>query len=231
MDFLKTLIISIFMLTTLNLPANADTELWNAVDVRIPLQKENIWLPSRFDTFTVSQLAPRFDGGLGILRFSLGPQWDFTPGFSLGLLGDIIYVGIPGGKSTQEYRFNIEPVFRGKFMPELKWIDRTRIEYRYFPTRSNWRVRNLLRLNWTGFSEAWIPYLANEVFIEYPQGFNQNRSILGVRHVFDRSLQMDMGYMQRWRKGNDNTWTADHILMLFLFFAPPDYAKDVHGGE
>lgn len=212
-------------------PARADLESWDAVDLRIPLAHETPLSPARLNVFSVAQLAPRFDGGLGIMRFSVGPQWDLSPQFSFGLLGDVVYVGVPGGKSTQEYRLNFEPVVRGRFLPELAWVDRTRIEYRYFPNRSNWRARNLFRLNWSGLSDEWVPYLANEVFVEYPQGFNQNRSMLGVRHVFDSSLQMDIGYMLRWRKASDETWSADHILMLFLFFAPPDQAAQPPGGE
>ncbi len=216
----------------LSLPALADVESWQAVDVRIPIQNnDQIWIPRRLNVFTIAQLAPRFESGLGILRYSVGPQWEFNPHFSLGLLGDIIYVGVPGGKNTQEYRLNIEPVFRGRFLPELSWIDRTRLEYRSFPDRSNWRVRNLLRLNWSGWSQEWIPYLANEVFLEYPQGFNQNRSFLGVRHVMDRANQLDIGYMWRSRKSATGNWEHDHILMLFLFFAPPDQAHNLLGGE
>jgi hypothetical protein len=232
MKLFKLAILTFLFFSFQLVPAMADPEYWQAANVRIPMHKqESIWAPSSLNIFTVAQLSPRFDGGLGILRFSVGPQWDLTPNFSLGLLGDIIHVGVPNGKSTQEYRFNIEPVFRGKFLPELSWLDRSRIEYRQFPNRSNWRVRSLIRVNWSGFSKEWVPYLANEVFLEYPQGFNQNRSILGVRHAFRSDLQMDLGYMLRWRMASDSTWSADHILMLFLFFAPPEDIQNVHGGE
>ena len=161
----------------------------------------------------------------------MGPQWDLTPQFSFSVLGDTIYIGGSGGKHNQEYRLNFEPIFRGKLFPELSWLDRTRIEYRWFPDHSNWRARNLLRLNWNGLSQDWIPYTAHEIFVEYPQGFNQSRHIVGVRHVLDRANQIDIGYMWRWRKDNSGNWENDHILMLFLFFAPPDYAQNVTGGE
>lgn len=233
MKLLQSIALSLLTLAGLSQTVWAELESWTAVDVRIPVQSSEteVWIPSRLNVFTIAQLAPRYEGGLGILRYSLGPQWDFNPNFSLSVLGDVIYLGVPGGKNTQEYRLNIEPVLRGKFLPELSWLDRTRLEYRAFPAHSNWRLRNLLRLNWTGLSQDWIPYTAHEIFLEYPQGFNQSRHILGVRHLLDRANQIDIGYMWRWRKANSGLWDNDHILMLFLFFAPPDYAQQVTGGE
>lgn len=211
----------------------AEVESWNAVDVRIPLrsQHQTGLIPSRLNIFTIAQLAPRFDAGLGVLRYSMGPQWDINAQFSLALLGDVVYLGGINGKNNQEYRLNLEPVLRGKLLPELSWLDRSRIEYRWFPEHSSWRARNLIRLNWTGLSAGWIPYTAHEVFIEYPEGFTQSRHVLGIRHVIDQATQLDIGYMWRWRKLSNDSWDNDHVLMLFLFFAPPDAAQNVIGGE
>lgn len=233
MNLLKSISLSLLLLTGFSLPVWADIESWTAVDVRIPVQraKTDIWIPSRLNVFTISQLAPRFEGGLGILRHSLGPQWDFNPNFSFSLLGDIIYLGVPGGKNTQEYRLNLEPVLRGNFLPELSWLERTRLEYRVFPDRAHWRLRSLLRLNWMGVSPDWIPYTTHEIFLEYPQGLNQSRHILGFRHRLDQANQLDIGYMWRWRKGSHGSWDQDHILVLFLFFVPPADALPVTGGE
>jgi len=225
--FFKALALTLFSLFVLALPTQAEPESWQALDVRIPIaENPSVWVPQRVNAFAISQLAPRFDGGLGVLRFSVGPQWDLAPQFSLAVLGDVIYLGHPSGQSTQEYRFNLEPTWRGKFSPELSWLDRTRLEYRQFPGRGHWRARNLFRLNWQGLSPDWIPYLANEIFLEYPQGFNQNRAFVGVRHVFNSSQQVDLGYMWRARLGAHQLWEHDHILMLFFFFSPQDYTEE-----
>lgn len=222
-----TLLFSVLVLAQTR-PAQAEPELWHAVDLRVPLIARNTdpsWAPRRLNVFTVSQLAPRFDGGLGVLRFSIGPQWDLTPNWSLGVLGDVIHLGKPGGGATQEYRLNIEPIWRGSFGADWRWVDRVRLEYRQFPARGNWRFRNLTRLNWQGFSEHWTPYLANEIFVEYPQGFNQNRAFGGVRYTFDQHSSMDFGLMWRARLGADQSWQHDAIAMLFFFFSPIDYTE------
>lgn len=226
MKLKQKLLLAISLLTALAAPAQAEPELWHAVDLRVPLgQAETapVWAPRRLNVFTVSQLAPRFDGGLGVLRFSVGPQWDLSPNASISLLGDVLYLGKASGGGMPEYRLNLEPVWRGSLASDWRWVDRMRLEYRQLPDQQSWRLRNLTRLNWSGLSAHWTPYLANEVFLEYPQGFNQNRAFGGVRYTFDKSQSLDLGLMWRARLGPDQTWQHDAIVMLFFFFSPDDY--------
>ena len=134
-------------------------------------------------------------------------------------------------KAQQEYRLNLEPSFRGRWWPELGWFNRNRLEYRQFPTRASWRWRSLLRLNWSGWRADQQPYLAQEIFLEAPQGLTQSRSMLGMRWVLDRASQIDTAYLWRWRSTPQGLWEQDHLLMIVLFFAPPEALWQTHGGE
>jgi hypothetical protein len=214
-------------------PAQAEPELWSAADVRIPIEApQTSGLPQRFNLFALAEIAPRFEGGLGLFRLSAGPQWDFSPQFSFGIFADLITQSATANqKALQEYRLNLEPSFRGRWWPELGWFNRNRLEYRQFPTQANWRWRSLLRLNWSGWRATQQPYLAQEIFLEAPQGLTQSRSMLGIRWVLDRASQLDTAYMWRWRRSPQGLWDQDHLLMIVLFFAPPEALWQTHGGE
>ncbi|PKL77125.1 MAG: hypothetical protein CVV27_06735 [Candidatus Melainabacteria bacterium HGW-Melainabacteria-1] len=202
------------------LPASAEAEYWQAVDVQIPLDNPSqTWLyPDAFRAFTIAQLAPRFEG-LGVLRFSVGPVWQLTPGLSLGIFGDVLALQAPAGNPTQEFRLNLEPLAKGRMGDDFGWVERVRLEYRHLPAFQSWRVRNLARINWF-WSEDWLAFVSDEVFFEFPGGFNQNRAMIGIGQQVAPGTRLELAYQARSRKGANEHWDLDHILVLFLFFAP-----------
>lgn len=49
--------------------------------------------------------------------------------------------------------------------------------------------------------------------------------------MIDQANQRDIGYMLRWRKSATDQWKTAHVLMMYLFFAPPEYAYTITQGE
>lgn len=220
---LNIVLILIGLLGGLLLPgrANADIEYWQGFTTLMPLQEES-WGKLSFQSFTVAQMAPRFDG-IGILRFSNGPVWRPTRFFQLGAYADLIYIEAPAGNPTQEYRLNLEPLFLGNVGEHLRWINRSRVEYRMFPDRHSWRLRNKLRFDLIRTELPFVPFIDNEIFVSpFDKGFDQNRSRIGAQWQLPGSGQsLELAYQWRWRKNAQEVWDSDHILMLFYFFNPP----------
>lgn len=211
---------SLILYTVLLLPAyaaKADIEYWQGFSAVLPLaeyEKHQF----KFQSFTVAQLAPRFDG-IGVLRFSNGPIWVFNPNFQLGAYADIIYIEVPAGQPTQEYRFNLEPTFKGSWGEHLRWINRSRLEYRLFPDKDSWRLRNKMRVNFKAADLGFTPFIDNEFFISpLDKGFDQNRSRVGVQWPVTNGQSLELAYQWRLRKNMQEVWDSDHILMLFYFF-------------
>lgn len=213
-------LLQLALLAGMGLPVQAEPEAWQAVDVQIPLRDpgDQLLLPDALRVFTIAQEAPRFDG-LGLLRFSAGPLWQLNQGLSLGLFGDLIALPAPAGKPTQELRLNFEPLWKGRLNEHIGWIERPRLEYRHLPAQQSLRMRNLLRLNWL-WSKDSLAFISDEVFVEFPGGFNQNRAMIGLGYEIAPNTQLELAYLVRARKGAQDRWELDHILTLFLFFAP-----------
>lgn len=210
---------SLLIYTLLLMPAytaKADIEYWQGFSTVFPLAEDkNSKL--NFQSFTVAQLAPRFDG-IGVLRFSNGPIWVLNPNFQLGAYADIIYIEIPAGHPTQEYRFNLEPTFKGEWGEHFQWINRSRLEYQVFPDKDNWRLRNKMRINLKQTDLGFTPFIDNEIFVSpRDKGFDQNRSRIGMQWPVAQGQSVELAYQWRWRKNTQEVWDSDHILMLFYF--------------
>jgi hypothetical protein len=199
--------------------AKADIEYWQGFNAIMPLTEyEHTKL--QLQSFTVAQLAPRFDG-IGLLRFSNGPLWILNPNFQLGAYADLIYIEAPADNPTQEYRFNLEPTFKGFWGEHFQWINRSRLEYRIFPERDSWRLRNKMRVNYKETLLGFTPFVDNEFFVSpRDTGFDQNRSRIGIQWPVAQGQSLELAYQWRWRKNRQELWDSDHILMLFYFFNP-----------
>lgn len=211
---------SILLYTLLLMPtytAKAELEYWQGFSAVLPLAAyENSQL--KLQSFTVAQLAPRFNG-IGILRFSNGPLWVLNSHFQLGAYADIIYIEALAGTPTQEYRFNLEPTVKGTWGEHFQWINRSRLEYRIFPDRDNWRLRNKMRINLKQTPLGFTPFIDNEFFISpFDKGFDQNRSRIGTQWPIANGQSLELAYQWRLRKNMQEVWDSDHILMLFYFF-------------
>jgi hypothetical protein len=212
-----SLLLPLSLAVAISRPAQADVEYWQAFDTRIPLSDHHDLLPDQLHVFTIAQLATRYPG-LGLLRFGVGPIWDINDVLTLRLSADLFQLYVPKVGYTPEYRIDIEPTLRGNW-GALGWSDRNRLELRMRADNTTWRYRNQLRLVWNGWEGPVRPYAFNEAFLETGAGFNQNRTVLGASFLMGSGTRLDVGYMWRWRR-EGGTWFNDHILMLFMFFAP-----------
>jgi len=103
----------------------------------------------------------------------------------------------------------------------FQWINRSRVEYRLFPEKDSWRLRNKMRINLQQTDLGFTPFIDNELFISpFETGFDQNRSRLGVQWPLAQGQSLELAYQWRWRKNTQDVWDNDHILTLFFFFNP-----------
>lgn len=218
---IKSILLLAFMLLPLAWApaAQADLESWQAVEVRIPTYAKEPWMPVAFKSYTIAQEALRVPA-IKLIRFSNGPLWQITPQFSIGAYVDLLYLQIQPDHPNQELRFNLEPVYRWRWGENWQLSERLRAEYRLLTTQQSVRLRNQLRVNWVWDTESsWSPFFADEVFYEFPGGFNQNRAMLGISQNISPNLRLDIAYMARSLLSGDQ-WGLDHILTLMLFYSP-----------
>lgn len=209
--------------TNSNTERPSQFEYWQYIRTDIPIhhsrESEQWFLPDKLQTFTLARTGTRYQGP-GLIRFSTGPIWDLSQNFSAGILGEFVYLNPDGQTHKQEYRVVPEATFKGALDYNFNWVDRNWLEYRIFPDTSNFRYRNMARLNWK-MSEHWMPYVSEEVFYDLNKGFNQNRIRFGIGYIFEPGTRLDIGYLALHRKDAQG-WYLDHALTLFLFFTPPD---------
>lgn len=109
-------------------PAFADTELWNVMEVRVPLEGEAAWSPRSLRLVSSSRFATRY-GGLGVSNLRVGPLWKVTPWLMLGLHANAYAEQTGTGAFQQMLRFEAEPNLHGAF-GDLQVNDRNRLEWR-----------------------------------------------------------------------------------------------------
>jgi len=199
-------------------------EYWQFIRTDIPIQNHEglaAWfIPDKLQALTLARTGSRYQGpGPGIMRYSVGPIWNFGSHVSAGLLGEFVYLNPDGKTNKREYRIVPELSFKGKLDYNLSWLDRNWLEYRIFPDTSSFRYRNMARLNWK-LDEKWSPFISDEIFYDFNKGFNQNRARIGIGYTFEPGTRLDIGYMALHRKDSQG-WYLDHALTLFLYFSPP----------
>lgn len=205
------------------LPAQAgDLETWDWVEVRVPLTDGQHGLPNSLRVFTDARFGTRYPNGLGQLFFRVGPIWDLHPNLFLGIHHTVYAnqydpAGQPGAFEVVQ-RPEIEPNVRWRW-GDLTFNDRNRFEYAFSSRTSFFRYRNQLRVNYQPPGAVWFPYVWDEGLFQSNQGFNQNRASLGLSYSMSPDTRLDAGYILRSRNTTAG-WDHDHILNVYLFFAP-----------
>lgn len=199
-------------------------EFWGSSEFQLTLSPETdpnlAWhdiIPDRLRIYSEQQFA--HDVGLQQALLRVGPIWNLLPWFSLALHGTSAAMPSSSGRFNQELRLELEPTFKGQFIPELRWANRHRLEYRMRPDRHFWRYRTRLALNYHIPDSEWTPFVSNEFHFEPGgSGFYQNRALLGISYQFNPSTQVSLSYLNRVVM-SDNQWVDENGLWLSIFYA------------
>jgi hypothetical protein len=157
-------------------------------------------------------------GSLYYQHYDLGYLWDLNKFVSLGLGWRFI-----NEKVNDKFRDESEPYLMAYLYAQsagFKFINRSRLEYRYFDYRANsWRYRNKLDIKfpWEFTRFKIQPYIADEVFVRF-NGLdaNQNRLYGGLGFVLTKNLKGELFYMWQTTKNYPKTtasyWTDINVL-------------------
>lgn len=203
-------------------PALADTESWNALEVRLPLAKPASLAPTSLRFATEVRYADRMDG-LYQSFFRIGPIWDVHP--NLSVAAHVTAAALQGAEAAfeQEHRLELEPSLRWRW-GLAAFSDRNRLEYRWGSAGPRWRYRNQLWLNLAAADAQWIPFVWDEVLLDLsgtsPGGFTQNRASLGVGRMLGDTTRLNVSYVLRSRQTAASAWEHDHIALVSLLFTP-----------
>jgi hypothetical protein len=209
------------------LPARADGESWNALEIRIPSVSRENWEPVSLRVVTSSRFGFRYPG-LGVSNLRVGPLWQVAPWMLLGLHGSAYAEQIEPGHFRQMLRLEAEPNLQASW-GNWQFNDRNRIEWRYTPTDAWWRYRNQVRATYQPSGWQWWPTVSQEFAWDLrPWQMAQSRLTLGVSRILNRSTRLTLEYLWRGRP-EQNEWATDHIANVTLFFAPD--INSVKGGS
>jgi hypothetical protein len=223
----SSLVLAACLLTGLARPAHADTESWNALEVRIPNESDSVWEPTSLRVVTSSRFGFRYPG-LGVSNLRVGPLFQLAPWLMLGLHGSAYAEQFEPGDFRQMLRLEAEPNFQTSW-GDWQFNDRNRIEWRYTPTDAWWRYRNQLRATYQPAGWWLWPTVSQEFAWDLrPWLLAQSRLTLGVSRILNRSTRLTVEDLWRGRP-HHGAWETDHILNLTLFFAPD--IKAVKGGS
>ena len=119
-------------------PARAtepDFEFWSSSDFLLKLRPdanpEFAWhdiVPHSFRVYTELQFA--HDTGLQQALVRTGPVWHPVPWFHYALYLTSVAQSGSSDRFAPSMRFELEPTFEGQFLPELRWSNRHRLDYR-----------------------------------------------------------------------------------------------------
>jgi hypothetical protein len=202
--------------------ARADTESWNVLEVRIPLERVSLWSPRALRAVTSSRFGFRY-GGLGVSNLRVGPLWQPVPWLMLGLHASAYAEQAPGGAFNQMLRLEAEPNLQGA-IGDLQLNDRSRLEWRVTPTDAWLRYRNQLRATYQPARWGWWPTISHELAWDLratpPFDLVQSRFTVGLARVLNRATRLTTEYMWRHRPDLQQGWVQDHVVVMTMFFAP-----------
>ncbi|MEB3198380.1 MAG: DUF2490 domain-containing protein [Candidatus Sericytochromatia bacterium] len=203
-------------------PVLADSEFWNVLEVRVPLERPVPWSPRALRAVSSSRFGFRY-GGLGVSSLRVGPLWQPAPWLMLGLHASAYAEQAGNGAFNQMLRLECEPNLQGA-IGDLQINDRNRLEWRHTPGDVWWRYRNQLRVSYQPAAWNWWPTLSQELAWDLrpalPYTLVQSRFTVGAARVINRATRLTTEYMWRQRPDPLLGWAHDHILMVTLLFAP-----------
>ncbi|MEB3223951.1 MAG: DUF2490 domain-containing protein [Candidatus Sericytochromatia bacterium] len=213
------------------LPARADAESWNVLEVRVPVERASPLSPRALRAVSSSRFAYRY-GGLGVSSLRVGPLWQVTPWLLLGLQASAYAEQAPTGLFNQMLRLEAEPNVQGA-VGDWHLNDRNRLEWRMTPTEAWLRYRNQLRVTYQPAAWGWWPTASQELAWDLrpiaPYALVQSRLTVGVARVLNRGTRLTTEYMWRQRPDAVLGWAHDHVAVLTLLFAPDVGAEPGRG--
>ena len=174
----------------------------------------------------------RFSGeadGLSQTIVRPGVGWSITPRVSVWLGYGWIRDYPPSAPTLDENRIWQQLLWAPRF-GELRFQSRTRLEQRFREGGDDvgWRLREFVKVVYPILSSERLFLAAyEEVFLNLndtdwgPQaGFDQNRVFLGLQASITESVQIELGYLNRYvyRPGRDGL--MDHLASVNVFFNP-----------
>lgn len=211
-------------------------EVWALGELRVPwdpTHDSDWWQPQSLRL--IHDL--RHSESLGAFQHALirtGPLWSLGPWghAAVNFSAAIERVGLTQVQS--EYRWE------GEWGRRFRWQDwglaqRSRVEWRSFPTEQRLRLREQWRVtrHLEGPLAPFTPFASGELLWEsHLQGLSQTRWSVGTSWVVRPDLRLDLGYLYRPRAAG-TAWVDDHALMVAWFFAPEvsPLLDDANGGS
>lgn len=201
-------------------PAHADGGAWLWFEYRVPAWRRPPQAPRltvRLWSDTRLFAAP---GTVTQQFLRVGPVFDATSWLTLALHG-VVYLDLrPAGHYQAEARFEVEPTFNFRIWRFL-FNDRNRYEYRWRETGDRHRYRNQLRVTYAPKGARLLPFIWDEVLVDFADGPNENRLAGGLGVMLNSHVRVEAGYLWRTRRAQPE-WTHDHVALFYIFVnAPP----------
>lgn len=144
------------------------------------------------------------------LRWKTSAQWYLETAYRQA------WLNLPGG-SRREYRPMLDLGYRTNF-EEWQFINRSRLELRYFEGDAEDRIRYRNESIWNGSRGTMpgdqTPYISQEFFYDITDSeFNENWLTLGISGSISKSVNWKLGYRLQSRKPGDD-WENRHLLVV-----------------
>ena len=201
-------------------PVRAEAEIWPSFETRIPVSDGEYGLPNTFRFYTEARYGREFPG-IGSVLLRYGPMWAVHPQVSLGLnltsnvgrsAADTVY--------DPELRLELEPNFFVRW-GAFTLNDRSRLEHHWHASGTAWRYRNQCRLSYHPEGSQWIPFVGDEVFVEFAgPALSENRFLVGVGYVPADGVQTNLSLMARARAGDAGAWDHALVLVFGMLYSP-----------
>lgn len=141
----------------------------------------------------------------GTSKIALTEKIDFAPGFRQAW-------NLQLNKFRLEYEPLVEVYFHSKNFIQF----RSRMSYVIREARNNiWQYRGRIRVQFADW--RYRPFFSNEVFVMTHDGFNQNRSVVGINVPLFKRTNTDLYYMLRFLK-SAGSWTHQHVFGTWINF-------------
>lgn len=220
----------LFLLTLLwplSLPVQARDlhgEFWGSTEFQLNITEETspllAWhdvIPDRLRVYSEAQFAS--DLGLQQSLLRVGPVWVLWPWLNVATHLASVSAAGTDKQFIQELRCEFEPSLSGELLPDLRWNNRHRLEYRIRPDKQSWRYSTRLGLNYRIAKSNWTAFVSDELHFELSgSGLNQNRLLLGLSYQLTPSTQLSLSWINRLLP-LETSWNAENGVFLSLYYS------------
>lgn len=135
----------------------------------------------------------------------------------------VIGAGTHARKGTLAHRLRLEQ----RFIPNRPYIDNNELKSdgNLYANRLRYFIRNITPLvPWSATGKAPFLALQNEVFVNIgdksavnQKFFDQNRAYIALGYRFSKQFDAEIGYMNQYINGRNETFTNNHIVQLATY--------------